>query len=239
MADGNQIVTSVSIISSLLGFQAISLTDFSTSALSSIAAGSKVEIAGAFFTFNTDCVPNATSWTSILDARTAYLALTPSGTAGSQIVSASWLDQSPAPVWSDSKQGWYASAASNIRIIASAWHTSDTQQDKKVILSNKKNENWDTALNSELGVNWNIALLAALASSWLPVIENDLGSGWSTTLANQSFFTITHPIPTAGSAYVGQLYYDPSVPPTSGGGLYFCLQTGINTYVWKTLCSVV
>lgn len=132
MADGAQISTSVSIINSLLGFNALSLTNFTTSAVSSIAAGSKIEIVSAFFDFPTDCLPNASSWTAISTGSTAYLQLTPSGTSGSQIVSASW--SSSAPVWSTSKQGWYASTASTIRVVASAYKSGPTSQEEKKIL---------------------------------------------------------------------------------------------------------
>ncbi len=131
MADAVQISTSVSIINSLLGFQAISLTNFTTSALSNIAAGSKCEIGSAFFNFSSECTPNASSWTAITTATTAYLALTPSGTAGSQIVSASWT--ATVPVWSTSKQGYYASAASAVRVVGSVYKNSATQQSNKKI----------------------------------------------------------------------------------------------------------
>lgn len=133
MANGSEVITSVTIINSLLGFQAVSLTNFDTSASTAIAAGSKVEIASAFFTFTSDCTPDATSWTSISNGSTAYIALTPSGTAGSQVVSASWVSTNP--VWSTSKQGWYTSAGSSIRVVAGAYKTSATQYDDKFIVN--------------------------------------------------------------------------------------------------------
>ena len=101
---GQQIATSVTILNSYLGFQAISLTDFSLTTVSAIAAGSKVEIASAFFTFTSDETINASSWTAIATGSTAFITLTPSGTAGSQIVTAAFTTD--APVWSTSKQGW-------------------------------------------------------------------------------------------------------------------------------------
>lgn len=118
---GSQISTSVTIINSLLGFQAISLTEFDTSAESSIAAGSKVEIASAFFTFAAD--EAISGFSAITTGETAYIALTPSGTAGSQIVSAAWTED--APVWDDAKQGWYSTTSSSVRYIAMA-HKSGT-----------------------------------------------------------------------------------------------------------------
>jgi hypothetical protein len=148
-----QISTSVTIINSLLGINALSLTNFTTSAASSIAAGSKIEIASAFFNFSSDTLPNASSWTAITTATTAYLGLTPSGTAGSQIISASWL--SYAPTWSTSKQGWYSSTASNIRVVASAYKAGPTSY------SNKSLINWGQSDMSPIGeikmfsgINW-------------------------------------------------------------------------------------
>jgi hypothetical protein len=113
---GSQIATSVTIINSLFGFQAISLTEFGTSAESSIAAGSKVEIGGAFFTFATD--EGVTGFSAITTGATCYIAMTPSGTAGSQIVTATWTETEP--VWDDAKQGWYQSAGSITRYVAAS-----------------------------------------------------------------------------------------------------------------------
>lgn len=136
MATGAQIVTSVTIINSLLGYNGVSLTDYSTSALTTIAAGSKLEIGGAFFHWATAETPVASSWTAIATASTAYLKCTPSGSAGTQISTARW--SSVTPVWSTAKQGWYASAASIARVVASAYKTSATQQDKKRLLLGKQ-----------------------------------------------------------------------------------------------------
>jgi len=136
MATGAQIVTSVTIINSLLGYNGVSLTNYVTSALTTIAAGSKLEIGGSFFHWATAETPVASSWTAIATASTAYLKCTPSGSAGTQISTARW--SSVTPVWSESKQGWYASAASIARVVASAYKTSATKQDKKRLLVNKQ-----------------------------------------------------------------------------------------------------
>ncbi len=122
-----QITTSVTILNSLLGYSGISLTNFTTNALSAISLGSKLEVAGAFFTWGTDETPGG--WAEIATSTNCYLRCVPSGTAGSQIITSGWTDT--APVWSVSKQGWYASAASNIRVIGGCYKTSATQQDNK------------------------------------------------------------------------------------------------------------
>ncbi len=129
----SQISTSVSIISSgLKGYQAISLTQFVTSAQSLIASGSAIEIANAFFLANGNITPNASSWTAVTTANTAYIALTPSGSAGSQVLAAVYTDT--APTWVLSKAGWYASAASLTRYAAGVTKTSATQYDGAFIL---------------------------------------------------------------------------------------------------------
>ena|SRR3990167_2670554 len=127
-----QIATSVSIISSLLGFQAVSLSAMETTSAPSIMAGSKLEVAGAFFTWGTDETPNASSWTALSAQTHVYLACTPSGSAGNQILTASW--DGTAPTWSTSKQGWYSSTGSNIRIIASTYKESATEYKNKALL---------------------------------------------------------------------------------------------------------
>jgi hypothetical protein len=129
---GAQIPTSVTRLESMLGYQAVSLTNFDSSALSAIAAGSKVEIAGAFFTFTVDEAIEASTWTSIVTGNTAYIALIPAGVAGSQTVTAEYT--ATAPVWSTSKQGWYASAASSTRVIGSVYKAEATAQIGKIIL---------------------------------------------------------------------------------------------------------
>ena len=116
---GNQISTSVTILNSLHGYLALSLTEYSTSAAAAIAAGSIAEIAGAFFTFAGDEAIEASTWTSIVTGTTAYITLTASGTAGSQVVVAAYT--STAPTWRDDFQGWYASAASSVRVIGSVY----------------------------------------------------------------------------------------------------------------------
>ena len=109
---------------------ALSLTEYNTSAAAAIAAGSVAEVAGAFFTFASDETP--TGWSSIATATTAYIALTASGTAGSQIVDTNYT--STAPTWRDDLQGWYASAASSVRIVASVYKAEATRYlDKRVL----------------------------------------------------------------------------------------------------------
>ena len=135
-----QISTSITILNSgQIGYIGISLTNFTTSAASNIASGSGVEIAGAWFKADSDIIPNASSWTAITTATTAYLSLIPSGTAGSQILTASWL--SYAPVWQTAKQGWYASAASITRVVASAYKNSNTSYWQKRLINYGQSDN--------------------------------------------------------------------------------------------------
>lgn len=146
----SQISTSVTIINSgLKGFIALSLTNFTSTAVSAIASGSAVEVAGAFFLADGDITINASSWTAITTASTAYLALTPSGSAGSQTIAAAWT--ATAPVWSTSKQGWYATAASSVRVVASAYKDGPTTSASSKKIIGKFGDRYDGVDGSGLG----------------------------------------------------------------------------------------
>jgi len=135
-----QITTSVTILNSgLIGYNGVSLTNFESSAISAIAEGSSIEIAGAFFKADSDITINTSSWTAIVTGYAAYIGLEPSGSAGSQILSAAYY--SDLPVWSESKQGWYLSAGSNIRFAATVFKGGDISSDAqwhKIILESRQ-----------------------------------------------------------------------------------------------------
>jgi hypothetical protein len=137
----SQIATSVTILNSgQIGYIGISLTNFTTSAASNIASGSGVEIAGAWFKADSDIIPNSSSWTAITTATTAYLALTPSGTAGSQVITASWI--STLPSWDTAKQGWYTTTPSNIRVVASAYKGGTSSYWQKRLINYGQSDNF-------------------------------------------------------------------------------------------------
>jgi hypothetical protein len=126
-----QITTSVTSFSNMAkGAMAVTLLDYSTSALSVIHEGSVVEVAGTCFRWDTPETPG--TWVACTTAATAYLTCVPSGSAGTQILTAGW--SSTAPTWHDVNQGWYASAGSASRVIASAYKTSNTSQNNKRLL---------------------------------------------------------------------------------------------------------
>jgi hypothetical protein len=129
----NQISTSVTILSNLKGFIGVSLTETDTYSLPAIASGSTVEIANAYFQATEDITPAASTWTAITTGLTAYVQLTPAGTAGSQIVTATWTDTEP--TWRDDAQGWYSSAGSIIRYVASAQKIDGTNAAFKTVMS--------------------------------------------------------------------------------------------------------
>lgn len=121
---GAQVLTSVSILDKLNGYMDLSLTEYNTSAAAAIATGSVVKVAGAFFEFAGPETINASSWTAISTGSTAYIALTASGISGSQIVEASYTET--APTWRADFGGWYASAASEVRIVGSVYKAEAT-----------------------------------------------------------------------------------------------------------------
>ena len=176
-----QIPTSVTIISSgLKGYLAVSLTNWATSGLSAIAAGSALEIGNAFFITGAETAINATSWSNITTATTAYIELTPAGSAGAQTATAAW--NSTAPTWSESKQGWYHSSGSVIRTIASAYKVSPTSQTKKLLYRRR-----ETAIR-EYGngtvESYDSGLGAWVATKIIPIGDWDMDSNASLDVAH-------------------------------------------------------
>ena len=78
------------------GFHQVSLTNYNTTDESAIAAGSVVEVNGAFYKFDAD-----ESITGSPSDGTVYIYLVPSGDTITAVYT------NTAPTWSDSKQGWY------------------------------------------------------------------------------------------------------------------------------------
>ena len=143
----SQIATSVTIINSgLKGYQAVSLTNFTVSAESAIADGSAVEIANAFFLASGDV--SASGFSAITTGNTCYIALTPSGTAGSQLLTAAWTET--APTWRDDAQGWYASAASAVRYVAGTTKTGTSSAEPDFILANTQGSSGTSVLHANI-----------------------------------------------------------------------------------------
>ena len=181
---GSQIATSVTIINSLLGFQAISLSNMDSSAATVILAGSKVEIASAFFNFASNETPNAASWTAITTGQTAYLRLTPAGPAGSQTVTADW--SSTAPVWSGSKQAWYLTEGSTIRYVASVVKNGAAIYEEKAIMHSIERENVTVVYEEDGGAITQRRMLTSIIElgDWNMDITGTLVVGANMTLAN-------------------------------------------------------
>ncbi len=87
-------------------FQGLSLTNYDNTALPAIAAGSLVEVGGTLFKFGVELA--ITGWGAIANDTPAYIKLVPAGTTP-DTVTAEFTDT--APTWSDTKQGWYGTAA--------------------------------------------------------------------------------------------------------------------------------
>jgi hypothetical protein len=166
--------------------------------LSEIAAGSVVEIGGAFFNFPADEVINASSWGSITSGNTAYIALVPAGTAGSQTVTAEFI--ATAPVWRDDSQGWYASAASTTRVIASVYKVSATAQTQKYLYSPLQNGKQKdiSVITASVASSLSVGGAASVASS-LTINGNVVPpykattQTWTKTIANTTLVELTTP----------------------------------------------
>ena len=93
------------------GYNALTLTNMSTTAVPAIAAGSKIEDNGSLYQFSTE-EPISTASVTSTDDGTWYIQLVPS----SSVVTAQFSTTDP--TWSDLKQGWYGTGgAANYRYI--------------------------------------------------------------------------------------------------------------------------
>lgn len=128
---GSQISTSVTIIDNLKGFNAMNMSALDTTSASSILAGSVVEVAGAFYSYSLDDTPSLTTISAAIETA-CYLMLSPSGTAGSQILTASWTIDTP--TWVASKNGWYASAGSVVRAVYCMYNYNGTEYTDKTLM---------------------------------------------------------------------------------------------------------
>ena len=165
-----------------------------------VAAGSKIEAAGAFFTFAAATDINGTAWTAITSAATAYVTLTPSGMAGSQIMSASWTET--APVWSTSKHGWYTTAASNIRVVAGCTKTDETTWTDKFILANVQDYRvGDFRIMGSASVETAVITLAQITTAQITT------ASVQSTLTVASAATVLGPLTATGQLVLTELYY--------------------------------
>ena len=82
------------------GYQALSLTNFSSLLEPKIASGSLVEVSGALFKFEVD--ESITGWSGIANSNEVYIKLVPAGSSITAVFTTT------APVWSDAKQGFYS-----------------------------------------------------------------------------------------------------------------------------------
>lgn len=114
------------------GYQAVSLDSMDTSSVPTVLAGSTLEVASALFVWSTDETPNASSWTAISTSSTVYIQCTPSGSAGSQILTTSYT--ASIPTYVASKSAWYTSTGSSIRVISQLYKGGTSSYQGKVIL---------------------------------------------------------------------------------------------------------
>ena len=97
------------------GFLSVSLTNPATTAASSIGTGGIMELSGSLYQFTETAISLAAGTPSA--AQSVYYTVIPSGGGTTVTV----VMEGTAPTWIDSKQGFYASAASTTRYIGGAF----------------------------------------------------------------------------------------------------------------------
>lgn len=115
------------------GFMQLSYTNFYSTAVSAIATGSVMEVNGSFYQFTETSIDYSTTTSANADL---YIYAQPS--AGGTTLSIVAL--TAACAWVDSKQGFYASAASNNRAIGGMWVRSAATYYNKYIYNEKNVE---------------------------------------------------------------------------------------------------
>jgi len=113
------------------GYFGLSLSGMTTTSAPTIISGSVIEIGGSVYLYSADEAINATSWTAITTATSAYIELTPSGTS----LTGAYTDN--APVWRGDYNGWYHSAGSSIRVVAGVFKTATAEHYNKYKLENQ------------------------------------------------------------------------------------------------------
>jgi hypothetical protein len=158
MAGAQITVVASQIEAQRLGYQSVSLTNFSSDTLEpQIAAGSKVEIGSALFEFAGN--ESITGLAGIANSSDVYIHLTVTGAS----VAAS--GSITAPTWSDSKQGWYSG---DVRVIgglykdASGNYARKWLYEEKQVASIKRYGNGTVELTGALyGSGYGAALIGA------------------------------------------------------------------------------
>lgn len=102
IGDANLTALMDSVDKQRIGYSAVSLNEYTTNDEPSITAGSKIEVNGALFEFESD-----ESITGNPADGDVYIKLIPSGDS----ITAEY--ETDAPAWDDEKQGWYESGTNN------------------------------------------------------------------------------------------------------------------------------
>ena len=216
------------------GQHQVSLTNYSTTAESQVAAGSVIEIGGALYKFDSN-----ESITGSPSDGTVYIMAVPSGDS----VTCAYTNT--APTWSDSKQGWYGTGGTaNNRYIGGVTK-SGTSWTNKFLLLDKNGLGLLFYKNTfALGFLQNL-IFNTLTVEDLQMygIGYKLLFSWTSVNSSQSAtFKILKPMRVAGyvwnnnSLYIYPGFYRFSKGASGSGPHLFELQTKVGT--WETITSL-
>ena len=184
MAGSQQQTQATQIEQQRLGYNGITLTNFpdATSA-PAIASGSKVEVNTALYFFGSE--ESISNWASVGSDAAGFIKLTIAGTA----VTASFTET--APIWSESKQGYYATAASTERYIGGLWKATTTVYQDKWLYQSRWKFGIDST-NDEMTIDHDGLIIRQGSNvgsdiSILQMRSTDIGHGLTSVAATDSF----------------------------------------------------
>jgi hypothetical protein len=190
-----------------LGFSAIELTEWTTTTVPKIAAGSKVEVNGAMYKFDADETITGSPSDGLV-----YIKVVPSGDS----ITAEFTNT--APTWRNDLHGYYESAVSVNRYVATVQKATSSYTRKRVYAwrylqpMQYETQQADTTVGagSTLTATFNftfgfdVAAIASIDTSWNHIWygHNDRG-GWAVTSLTISGKDVTVVVTTAGPDHGG------------------------------------
>lgn len=212
-----------------IGYDGVSISEFTSSVQPAIAAGSKIDCAGALFSFSTIetiSTVDPVSSLSVADG-VVYICLLPSSSQISAAFTAT------APVWRTDYNGWYLNSTSEKRCLPFSMTKNSTEytNKKSLVFSNNSNVTVTNAGKINM-VDLNVSSGFITGFEMIKTVTGNLAAGSPTDVSHPTGFTGSNSMVISCYAfYDSSLYIYPGYDSVSG--LYFNVYT-FSTYIRMT-----